>query len=1049
MNLKLKFTSLVSTFVFLLFISQNAYSQAINEGFTNVATLFSTGGWAQQNLSTPIGTNPNWVQGNVTVNVANSSPDSSYIAANFNSVAGTATISNWLFTPTRTFNNGDIISFYTYSEGTYADNLQVRFSANGASVNVGTTNTSVGDFSTLLLEINPTLIAANYPSVWTQYSLTISGLAGPTTGRIAFRYFVTNGGPTGANSNYIGIDDYIYTPNGAGAPEVSITKVTPGEYTLVPQSQLPASLPISATIANGGTGTANTVSVNTRVFKLPNVATPVYNQTATANNLAAGASTTLNLPSFTPVAPTTGDYIFVSVINGNTGSVANDTFRYGLSVTPNWYARDNGTAVQGIGAGATAVAIIGNVFDVTANTTLDSVLFFCYPGALGLNDTVQIRIASTVAGVPSNTGYIGQSAIYRFSVADTSGAVKTLPVTNLTGGALTLTPGRYLIGIEESFTGDNYGLQCSANIFTQNTVYANINNGTYSPLNTLLAGFNYTPIVRGFFRTSCTVTSTSSSTNATCTASNGTATVTPAGGTAPYTYSWSNGRTTQNNTGLSSGNYSVTATDASGCSATATVTVGSTSTAITTNTPTTTNSACGGATGSASVTPSNGTAPYVYNWSNGGNTQTISNVAAGTYSVSITDANGCAGSVSNIVVSNPNAPTANISASQNVLCNGGTSGSATAAGNGGTAPYTYTWSNGANAATANALAAGTYSVTVIDAASCRGIASVTITQPTALNVAANSAATANVACFGGNNGQAAVTATGGTAPYTYTWSNAANTIVINGLTAGVYTVTVNDANNCNGTVGVTITQPTTALTVNAAGDNITCNGANNGTASASVNGGTAPYTYTWSNGSTSSSLNALAAGTYTVTTTDANGCVASTNAVTISEPTALSSSATATDASSAAATDGAVNISVSGGTAPYTYTWSNGANTQNLAAVGVGTYSVTITDANGCTSNQSATVSSPTALDLNNANINISMFPNPAENNSVLTVSLLTSSDVNIQISNVVGQVVTTINDANVINGQYTINTSEFAAGVYMVRVSAGKESATYRLTKK
>ena len=88
-------------------------------------------------------------------------------------------------------------------------------------------------------------------------------------------------------------------------------------------------------------------------------------------------------------------------------------------------------------------------------------------------------------------------------------------------------------------------------------------------------------------------------------------------------------------------------------------------------------------------------------------------------------------------------------------------------------------------------------------------------------------------------------------------------------------------------------------------------------------------------------------------------------------------------------------------------------------------------------------------MDLNNANINISMFPNPAQNSSVLTVSLLTSSDVNIQISNVVGQVVTTINDANVINGQYTINTSEFAAGVYMVRVSAGKESATYRLTKK
>jgi trimeric autotransporter adhesin len=920
---------------------------------------------------------------------------------------------------------GVTLNFDQWFDGAYGGFGTVEVSTNG-----GTTWTTV---YTML---------AN--AAWqNDVSVSLAAYAGQANITIAFRY-----NDNGAWASALGIDDVKLTQLTVLTPEVSITSVTPGQYTLIPQNQV-SSFAVGATVNNTGSGAAANVTLTTNVFKLPNTTTPVYTQTGSTANLATGASAPINLTAFTPTAPTVGDYIFVNVISGNTGSVANDTFRYGVSVTPNWYARDNGTAVQGIGAGNTTAVIVGNVFDVTANTALDSVLFFCYPGAVGLNDTVQIRIASTVAGVPSNTGYIGQSAIYRFTIADTSGRVLTFPVTNLTGGALTLTPGRYFVGIEKFRTGDNYGLQCSANIFTQNTVYANLNGGTYSPLNTLLAGFNFTPIVRAFFRTSCAVTSTSSSTNATCTASNGTATVTPAGGTAPYTYSWSNGANLATASNLSAGNYAVTATDASGCSATATVTVGSTSTAITTNTPTTTNSACGGATGSASVTPSNGTAPYVYNWSNGGNTQTISNVAAGSYSVSITDANGCAGSVSNIVVSNPNAPTANISASQNVLCNGGTSGSATAAGNGGTAPYTYTWSNGANAATANALAAGTYSVTVIDAASCRGIASVTITQPTALNVAANSAATANVACFGGNNGQAAVSANGGTAPYTYTWSNAANTAAISGLTAGVYTVTVNDANNCNRTLGVTITQPTTALAANAVSGNITCNGANNGTASASANGGTAPYTYTWSNGSTSSSLNALAAGTYTATATDANGCVASTNAVTISEPTALSSSATATNASSAAATDGAVNISVSGGTSPYTYTWSNGANTQNLAAVGVGTYSVTITDANGCTSNQSATVSSPTALDLNNANINISMFPNPAENSSVLTVSLLTSSDVNIQISNVVGQVVTTINDANVINGQYTINTSEFAAGVYMVRVSAGKESATYRLTKK
>jgi hypothetical protein len=921
---------------------------------------------------------------------------------------------------------GVTLSFDQWFDGLYGGVGTVEVSTNG-----GTTWTTV---YTML---------AN--AAWqNDVTVNLAAYAGQANISIAFRY-----NDSGAWASALGIDDVKLTQLTVLTPEVSIASVTPGEYTLIPQNQV-SSFPVSARVTNSGSGAATTVTLTTNVFKLPNTTTPVYTQTGSTANLAAGTSATINLAAFTPTTPTIGDYIFRHVISGNTGVITNDSFNYGVSVVPNFYARDNGTSVQGIGAGNTTAVIVGNIFDVTANTGLDSVLFFCYPGALGLNDTVQIRIASTVAGVPSNTGYIGQSAIYRFTVADTGGRVLTFPVTNLTGGALTLTPGKYFVGIEKFRTGDNYGLQCSANIFTQNTVYANLNGGAYQPLNSLLAGFNFTPIVRAYFKTLCAVTSTSSSTNATCTAANGTATVTPAGGTAPYTYTWSNGANLATAANLSAGNYSVTATDASGCSTTSTVTVGSTSTAITTNTPTTTNSACGGSTGSASVNPSNGTAPYNYNWSNGGNTQTINNIAAGTYAVTITDANGCVGSVSNIVVSNPNAPTANINSSTNVACNGGTTGSATAAGNGGTAPYTYSWSNGANAATANALAAGTYTVTVTDAASCRGIASVTITQPTAaLNVAANSAATANVACFGGNNGQAAVTASGGTAPYTYTWSNAAVSSTISGLTAGVYTVTVNDANNCNSSFAVTITQPSTAISGSASSTNITCNGANNGSLNLTVLGGTAPYTYTWSNGASTSNPSNLPAGTYVVTVTDANGCTFISNPAVVNEPSAITASVTATNASAAGASDGSVASTVNGGTAPYTYTWSNGANTPNISAVPAGTYSVTITDANGCTNVESATVSSPTSILSNNANINISMFPNPAENSSVLTVSLLTSSDVNIQISNVIGQIVSTINDANVINGQYTINTSEFAAGVYMVRVSAGKESATYKLTKK
>lgn len=1032
--------------------SVSANAQAINEGFTNIATLF-TSGWAQQNLSTPIGTNPNWVQGNATVFVANSSPDSSYVAANFNSVTGTNTISNWLFTPNRTFNNGDVISFFTRTAGTYADNLQVRFSSNGASVNAGTTNTSVGDFTQLLLEINPTLVVANYPTTWTQYTVTISGLAAPTSGRIAFRYFVTGGGPTGANSNYIGIDNYVYTPAGAGAAEVGITSVNPGQYTLIPQSQV-SSFPVSAVVSNTGTATAAAINLTTRVFKLPNTTTPVYTGTGSTTNLGTGANATINAATaFTPAAPVLGDYIFESVISGNTGATtANDTFRYGVSVVPNWYARDNGTSAQGVGAPNTISAIIGNTYNVTANSVMDSVLFFCYPGAAGLGDTVRVRIATTVAGVPSNTVYVGQSAIYRFTVADTGARVITIPVTNLTGGALTLTPGTYLVGLEKFLTSDNYGLQCATSLYTPNTVYANINNGTYSPLSSLIPGFTFTPIIRAFLRSSCAVTASMASTNATCTGGTGTATVTAAAGTAPYTYLWSNTTTNATASNLVAGNYSVTVTDASGCVASNTVTVGSTTTTITTTTPTTTNSACGGATGSASVNPSNGTAPYNYIWSNGRTTQSNTGIAAGSYTVTITDANGCNGVISGIVVNNPNAPTASIGSSQNVACNGGNTGNATATGTGGTAPYTFNWSNSTTGATANNLTAGTYTVTVTDAASCANVTSVTITQPTALVVTNNATATANVSCFNGNNGSAGVTATGGTTGalgYTYVWSNAGNTATITGLTAGTYTVTVTDANGCNNTSSITITQPATALGVSAAGTDITCNGSANGTGTATATGGTAPYSYTWSNGTNGGSASNLATGTYTVTATDANGCVANASAITITEPTAINSSTTVTDCSAFGATDGDVALAAGGGTGAYTYLWSNGATTANLANVAAGTYSVTITDANGCTDVATAIVDQPSSVGVTNANINISVFPNPAEASAILTISLVNSSDVNIQITNVTGQVIRTISDASVINNQYTLNTSEWAAGVYFVRVAAGNDVATYRLTKK
>jgi hypothetical protein len=191
-----------------------AQAQAITEGFEDITQLPGRG-WQTINNSSPVGTT-SWFQGNSATFAAQAGPTNSYIAANFNATTGTNTISVWLLTPTRTtLKNGDVYSFYTRTTtgNVYPDRLQVRLSTNGSSSNVGSTPTSVGDFTTLLLDINPSYATGGYPETWTQFTITLSGLpAAGVSGRLAFRYFVENGGPTGANSNYIGVDTFSYTP---------------------------------------------------------------------------------------------------------------------------------------------------------------------------------------------------------------------------------------------------------------------------------------------------------------------------------------------------------------------------------------------------------------------------------------------------------------------------------------------------------------------------------------------------------------------------------------------------------------------------------------------------------------------------------------------------------------------------------------------------------------------------------------------------------------------------------------------------------------------
>ena len=224
------------------------------EGFEDITTLPGAG-WFSQNNSSPLGLN-DWFQGNDTVFPAQAGTATSYLGANFNSTSGAGTISTWMLTPEIDLSAIDTLTFYTRTatESSWPDRLQVRYSTNGASTNVGTLATDVGDFTNLALDINPTLAVGGYPEAWTLFTLTAADITAAGTGRIAFRYFVTDGGPSGNNSNYIGIDTYQFcTLDGA---DLAIAKsVTPA--TVVPGANATFTLDVT----NNGPAAAAGVTV--------------------------------------------------------------------------------------------------------------------------------------------------------------------------------------------------------------------------------------------------------------------------------------------------------------------------------------------------------------------------------------------------------------------------------------------------------------------------------------------------------------------------------------------------------------------------------------------------------------------------------------------------------------------------------------------------------------------------------------------------------------------------------------------------------------------
>ena len=465
---------------------------------------------------------------------------------------------------------------------------------------------------------------------------------------------------------------------------------------------------------------------------------------------------------------------------------------------------------------------------------------------------------------------------------------------------------------------------------------------------------------------------------------NGSVTINNAPGSGPYTVQIAGpaaGTVVEPNTlagvanftNLPDGNYTYTVTSANGCIFNGVFTINpgpSCCTVTATSTP----ALCfGGATGTATANPANGTAPYSYQWFNAGMvpigqiTQTATNLAAGTYNVTITDNTGCTATVS-IVVGQPAAGLNATATPTNITCFGLCNGSITVnAPTGGTPGYTYSINGGAFQAsnTFTGLCPGNYNIIVRDNNNCQfPINAVPITQPTDLTLVQSAIGPATC---GANNGSVTVTAGGGTPGYTYTIGGTSNgTGIFTGLSSGPKLVTVTDANGCTETLNITILSAAGPAPFVDVLTNVACAGALTGSVTIGVTGGTGPYLFSLDGGlnQASNTFNSVAAGAHAVTVTDANGCSGVVN-FNITQPTALTFSSVAVPATCNGVCNGQITVTANNATPPYQYSSNNGLTFQAsnvLTGLCAGNINVVVQDANGCLANAVVVITQPTAV---------------------------------------------------------------------------------------
>jgi gliding motility-associated-like protein len=430
------------------------------------------------------------------------------------------------------------------------------------------------------------------------------------------------------------------------------------------------------------------------------------------------------------------------------------------------------------------------------------------------------------------------------------------------------------------------------------------------------------------------------------------------GGTQPYTYQLDGAGPFQISgmfTALSVGNHTITVQDANGCTSPVSFTMYS-PTALSASIVSTFNNLCfDSCNGIINVTASGGVSPYLFALSTGQNITTNPASFTGlcanpSYTINITDSHGCPYTL-NDSITQPSAIVPSFVSATPPTCNNGTNGAFTVTATGGMPNYTYSSDGGAYQASGSfsPASAGSHVVTVMDANGCKD--TITVTVPNPPPTSSFTSVITNVTCPGGNNGSVTLTLTGTVTPYTYTWSPGnVNTENDSNLSAGLYQVTVTDGNGCRvfGADSNTVTEPMPITTVNTPVEP-TCFNGSDGSVQVVPSGGTSPFASSWSNGSTATDLSGIPAGTYSDTLTDANGCTYIDAGIVVGQPDSVSISIdSVSPVSCIGFTNGAIYLTVSGGTPGYTYVWSPSGSTDPLLNLGVGPYTVIVTDSHGC-----------------------------------------------------------------------------------------------------